>query len=77
VIDSYPAADDAAVATAAAGAGAEVVRSMHGRQLSRIDEGAGDFATAADVISIEVHLVTVNFRRNRPLRGTHRGDHWM
>ena len=42
-------ADDAAVATAAARAGAEVVRALYGRRLARIDKGAGDFATAADV----------------------------
>lgn len=43
------AADDAAVAVAAARAGADVVRSLYGRRLARIDKGAGDFATAADV----------------------------
>lgn len=37
------------VATAAASAGADVVRSLYGRRLTRIDKGAGDFATAADV----------------------------
>ncbi|MGW0836910.1 inositol monophosphatase family protein [Streptomyces prunicolor] len=51
--DSYASsddgADDAAVATAAARAGAEVVRALYGRRLARIDKGAGDFATAADV----------------------------
>lgn len=41
--------DDAAVAIAGARAGADVVRNMYGRRLSRIDKGAGDFATAADV----------------------------
>ncbi|MDR3079530.1 MAG: inositol monophosphatase family protein, partial [Streptomyces sp.] len=41
--------DDSEVATAAAQAGADVVRAMYGRQLTRIDKGAGDFATAADV----------------------------
>ncbi|MFC7843103.1 inositol monophosphatase family protein [Streptomyces sp. NPDC057382] len=49
MIDSYASSDDAAVATAAARAGADVVRSMYGQRLSRIDKGAGDFATAADV----------------------------
>ncbi|WP_432117930.1 inositol monophosphatase family protein [Streptomyces sp. bgisy032] len=47
--DSYASSGDAAVATAAARAGADVVRSMYGRRLGRIDKGAGDFATAADV----------------------------
>ncbi|OKK21986.1 phosphatase [Streptomyces sp. CB00455] len=41
--------DDSDVAIAAARAGAEVVRGMYGRLLTRVDKGAGDFATAADV----------------------------
>ncbi|MER7956710.1 inositol monophosphatase family protein [Streptomyces sp. NPDC096030] len=41
--------DDTAVAVAAAGAGSDVVRSLYGRRLARIDKGDGDFATAADV----------------------------
>ncbi|MEU6309564.1 inositol monophosphatase family protein [Streptomyces sp. NPDC047014] len=49
MIDSYAGSDDAAVATAGARAGADVVRGMYGRELRRIDKGAGDFATAADV----------------------------
>ncbi|GGT36849.1 phosphatase [Streptomyces kurssanovii] len=49
VINSYAELDDTGVATAAAQAGAEVVRRMYGRRLARIDKGAGDFATAADV----------------------------
>jgi myo-inositol-1(or 4)-monophosphatase len=49
MINSYAELDDAGVATAAARAGAEVVRGMYGRRLARIDKGAGDFATAADV----------------------------
>ncbi|MEW1630395.1 inositol monophosphatase family protein [Streptomyces sp. NPDC089173] len=40
---------DAEVAVAAARAGALVVRSLYGRRLDRVDKGAGDFATAADV----------------------------
>jgi myo-inositol-1(or 4)-monophosphatase len=40
---------DAEVAVAAASAGANVVRTMYGQRLARIDKGAGDFATAADV----------------------------
>ncbi|MGV9993897.1 inositol monophosphatase family protein [Streptomyces sp. NPDC003374] len=47
--NSYATEDDAGVATAAARAGAHVVRGMFGRRLTRIDKGAGDFATAADV----------------------------
>ncbi|MFC7817924.1 MULTISPECIES: inositol monophosphatase family protein [unclassified Streptomyces] len=49
MISSYESLDDAGVAAAAAGAGADVVRRMYGRRLSRTDKGAGDFATAADV----------------------------
>ncbi|MFE9390511.1 inositol monophosphatase family protein [Streptomyces sp. NPDC006784] len=49
MIESYASSDDAAVATAAARAGADVVRAMYGQRLNRIDKGAGDFATAADV----------------------------
>jgi myo-inositol-1(or 4)-monophosphatase len=49
MINSSADLDDAGVATAAARAGAEVVRAMYGRRLTRIDKGAGDFATAADV----------------------------
>nr|WP_205379482.1 inositol monophosphatase family protein [Streptomyces sp. SID7805] len=49
VINSYASSDDAAVAIAGAQAGADVVRDMYGQWLSRIEKGAGDFATAADV----------------------------
>ncbi|WP_406429030.1 inositol monophosphatase family protein [Streptomyces sp. NBC_00147] len=49
MINSSASSDDSAVATAAASAGADVVRSLYGRRLTRIDKGAGDFATAADV----------------------------
>ncbi|MFI8997776.1 inositol monophosphatase family protein [Streptomyces sp. NPDC053542] len=47
--NSYASLDDAEVAIAAARAGADVVRTLYGRRLTRIDKGAGDFATAADV----------------------------
>ncbi|KAK1180439.1 inositol monophosphatase family protein [Streptomyces sp. NBS 14/10] len=47
--NSSGALDDAGVAIAAVRAGAEVVRAMYGRRLARIDKGAGDFATTADV----------------------------
>lgn len=49
VINSYASSDDAEVAIAGARAGADMVRKMYGRRLNRIDKGAGDFATAADV----------------------------
>lgn len=54
--DSYADLDDAGVATAAAAAGAEVVRRMYGRRLDRIDKGTGDFATTADVAAEEAIL---------------------
>ncbi|MGW5646035.1 inositol monophosphatase family protein [Saccharopolyspora sp. NPDC003752] len=63
MIDSYAASDDAGVATAAAGAGADVVRSMYGRRLARIDKGAGDFATAADVAAEEAILGVIRAAR--------------
>lgn len=49
MMNAYASFDDAEVAIAAASAGAEVVRSKYGQHLTRIDKGAGDFATAADV----------------------------
>ncbi|GAA2327969.1 hypothetical protein GCM10010246_07600 [Streptomyces cuspidosporus] len=49
MINSFAGSDDAAVATAGARAGADVVRAMYGRRLDRVDKGAGDFATAADI----------------------------
>ncbi|MEV4925398.1 inositol monophosphatase family protein [Streptomyces roseoverticillatus] len=49
MINSRAGLDDAEVAIAAARAGADVVRAMYGQRLTRIDKGAGDFATAADV----------------------------
>jgi myo-inositol-1(or 4)-monophosphatase len=49
MINSYVSSDDAAVAIAGVRAGADVVRNMFGQRLNRIDKGAGDFATTADV----------------------------
>ncbi|MFJ6835549.1 inositol monophosphatase family protein [Streptomyces sp. NPDC091209] len=49
MINSYASVGDAEVATAAAGAGADVVRALYGRRLTRVDKGGGDFATEADV----------------------------
>lgn len=49
VMNANASLSDAEVAVAAARAGAAVVRDMHGRRLARIDKGAGDFATTADV----------------------------
>ncbi|MFF6995336.1 inositol monophosphatase family protein [Streptomyces sp. NPDC008313] len=49
VIDSDPPLDDTELAAAAVRAGAEVVRTLYGQRLTRIDKGGGDFATTADV----------------------------
>ncbi|MFF4415489.1 inositol monophosphatase family protein [Streptosporangium sp. NPDC001559] len=49
MINSNASPDDAEVAMAAARAGADVVRGLYGRRLTRIDKGARDFATTADV----------------------------
>ncbi|MET7731848.1 inositol monophosphatase family protein [Streptomyces sp. NPDC005402] len=49
MINSHVSSDDAAVAIAGARAGADVVRTMYGQRLQRVDKGAGDFATAADM----------------------------
>ncbi|MEU6991112.1 inositol monophosphatase family protein [Streptomyces sp. NPDC046465] len=55
--------NDTEVAAAGAGAGADVVRAMYGRQLTRIDKGAGDFATAADVAAEEAILDVIRTAR--------------
>lgn len=49
VSNSYAGLDDAEVAIAAVRAGANIVHTMYGQRLPRIDKGAGDFATAADI----------------------------
>ncbi|MFE6160484.1 inositol monophosphatase family protein [Streptomyces sp. NPDC056486] len=49
MINTHAGLGDAGVAIAAARAGADVVRDMYGQRLARIDKGAGDFATDADV----------------------------
>ncbi|AYG78873.1 Inositol-1-monophosphatase ImpA [Streptomyces hundungensis] len=49
MINTYPSSEDAEVAIAAVRAGAEVVRNSYGQRLARIDKGAGDFATTADL----------------------------
>jgi myo-inositol-1(or 4)-monophosphatase len=56
MIDSYAGLDDVGVAIAAAGAGADVVRSLYGQRLARTDKSAGDFATAADIDAEEMIL---------------------
>lgn len=64
MIAPHASVDDAAVAAAAAQAGADVVRALHGRQLTRIDKGAGDFATNADVAAEKA--ITDAVRASRP-----------
>jgi myo-inositol-1(or 4)-monophosphatase len=49
VVNLDATSDDVEVAIGAASAGASVVRDLYGQRLTRIDKGAGDFATAADV----------------------------
>ncbi|MEU7561942.1 inositol monophosphatase family protein [Streptomyces eurythermus] len=63
MINSYAGRDDAAVAIAGARAGADVVRTLYGRRLSRVDKGAGDFATAADVEAEEAILGVIRAAR--------------
>ncbi|MEU6370286.1 inositol monophosphatase family protein [Streptomyces sp. NPDC046931] len=63
MIDSSTSLDDAGVAIAAARAGADVVREMYGRRLSRIDKGGGDFATAADVAAEKTILDVIRAAR--------------
>ncbi|RZU29366.1 myo-inositol-1(or 4)-monophosphatase [Streptomyces sp. BK022] len=55
--------DDVDVATAAVLAGAEVVREGYGKELARIDKGAGDFATAADVAAERAILDVIRAAR--------------
>ncbi|CAM5510299.1 Inositol monophosphatase family protein OS=Streptomyces rimosus subsp. rimosus (strain ATCC/ DSM 40260 / JCM 4667 / NRRL 2234) OX=1265868 GN=SRIM_000750 PE=4 SV=1 [Streptomyces rimosus subsp. rimosus] len=64
MVDSYANSDDA-VAIAGARAGADVVRAMYGRRLSRIDKGAGDFATTADVEAEKAILGVIRCRTAR------------
>lgn len=54
---------DAEVAIGAAWAGASVVRDLYGQRLTRIDKGAGDFATAADVGAEKVILGIIRAAR--------------
>ena len=63
VIDTWAGLDDTEVAIAAAGAGADVVRTMHGRLLTRIDKGSGDFATEADIKAEETILEVIRSAR--------------
>ncbi|MGV9883844.1 inositol monophosphatase family protein [Streptomyces sp. NPDC003006] len=67
MIDTTTGLDDTEVATAAARAGAAVVRDLYGRRLARIDKGGGDFATAADVAAEKAILGAL--RAARPADG--------
>ncbi|MEU9605919.1 inositol monophosphatase family protein [Streptomyces sp. NPDC048057] len=55
--------DDVEVAIAAVLAGADVVRDLYGQQLDRIDKGAGDFATTADVAGEKAILDVIRSAR--------------
>ncbi|WBB68329.1 inositol monophosphatase family protein [Micromonospora sp. WMMD812] len=63
MIDPYASLDDAGVAVAAVRAGADVVRTRYGHRLTRIDKGAGDFATAADVAAEQTILEVIRAAR--------------
>lgn len=63
VINSWTGLDDTEVAIAAARAGAEVVHAKYGQRLTRIDKGAGDFATDADVTAEEAILGVIRAAR--------------
>jgi myo-inositol-1(or 4)-monophosphatase len=67
--------DDAEVAVAAALAGADVVRTMYGQRLARIDKGAGDFATTADIEAEQAILgVLRSARSDDAVLGEEGGD---
>lgn len=76
MIDSYASLDDAGVAVAAARAGANVVRSMYGRRLNRIDKGGGDFATAADVEAERTILGVIRAARSDDAVLGEEGGQW-
>ncbi|MET7968297.1 inositol monophosphatase family protein [Micromonospora sp. NPDC005305] len=59
----YAGLDDAGVAMAAARAGADVVRDMYGQRIGRIDKGAGDFATTADLEAEQTILDVIRAAR--------------
>ena len=69
VINSNASLDDAAVAIAAARAGAEVVHAGYGQRFTRIDKGAGDFATDTDVAAEQAILDVI--RAARPEDAVH------
>ncbi len=56
-------ADDAEVAIAAVRAGAEAVYARYGQRFTRIDKGAGDFATDADIAAEKAILDVIRTAR--------------
>ncbi|MEV7595958.1 inositol monophosphatase family protein [Kitasatospora sp. NPDC089797] len=63
MINSSADSGDIDIAAAAARAGADVVRALYGQRLDRIDKGAGDFATAADVAAEKAILDVIRAAR--------------
>ncbi|MEV0649232.1 inositol monophosphatase family protein [Phytomonospora sp. NPDC050363] len=58
-----PEPTDLQVAMTAVSAGADVVRALYGRSLGRVDKGAGDFATEADIAAEEAILAVLSASR--------------
>lgn len=69
MINSTTGLDDTEVAIAAALAGAQAVHTRYGQRHTRIDKGAGDFATDADVAAEEAILGVI--RAARPEDAVH------
>ncbi|MFD6968411.1 inositol monophosphatase family protein [Streptomyces sp. NPDC059979] len=69
MINSNTSVNDTDLAIAAARAGAEAVRARYGQRLARIDKGAGDFATDADLAAEEAILGVI--RAARPEDAVH------
>ncbi|MFC5149461.1 inositol monophosphatase family protein [Streptomyces aureoversilis] len=63
MINSTAGLDDTDVAIGAVRAGAEAVRARYGQRLTRMDKGAGDFATDADVAAEEAILGVIRAAR--------------
>ncbi|MFE5241529.1 MULTISPECIES: inositol monophosphatase family protein [unclassified Streptomyces] len=76
MINSCASSDDAEVAIAGARTGADLVRAMYGQRLARIDKGAGDFATAADVEAEKAILGVIRAARpDDAVLGEEGGEH--
>lgn len=75
-MNAYSSSDDAEVAIAGARTGADLVRTMYGQRLARIDKGAGDFATAADVEAEKAILGVIRAARpDDAVLGEEGGEH--